>query len=258
MTNVHPSAIVSSKAQIGNNVTISPLAIIQDDVQIGDDCFIGPNAVIYDGARLGKNIKVYQSASVAHVPQDLKFKNEPSLCFIGDNTTIHEFTTIHRGTIETGFTRIGNNVLLMAYTHVAHDCIIGNNCILANVVQLGGHTHIEDWVIIGGASVVHQFSKVGRHCMIGGGYRVVQDVPPYVLVAGEPLKYEGLNVIGLRRRGFKTEQVETIKKIYSYIYSKNYNISQAKEKIREEFGENEFAVEIIGFIEKCKRGLSGK
>ncbi|MFN3693428.1 MAG: acyl-[acyl-carrier-protein]--UDP-N-acetylglucosamine O-acyltransferase, partial [Ignavibacterium sp.] len=150
MNSIHPTAIVSPKAKLGDNNTIGPFAIIQDDVEIGNDCQIGPHAVIYDGARIGNKVKIKQSASIAHVPQDLKFGNEESVFIIGDNTVIHEFVTLHRGTKETRMSRIGKNCLLMAYSHVAHDCEIGDNVILANGVQIAGHVHIEDYAIIGG------------------------------------------------------------------------------------------------------------
>ncbi|MCK7519900.1 MAG: hypothetical protein MZV64_20325 [Ignavibacteriales bacterium] len=162
MQNIHPTAIVSPKAKLGENITVNAFAIIHDNVEIGNDCTIGPHAVLYNGARLGNRVKIHQAVSIAHVPQDLSFKNEDSLFIIEDDTTLHEFVTCHRGTKSTGFSKVGKNCLLMAYTHVAHDCVIGNNCILANGVQLGGHVHIEDYAIIGGMTPVHQFCKVGK------------------------------------------------------------------------------------------------
>ena len=258
MNNIHPAAIVSGKAKLGNNITIFPYAIIEDDVEIGEDCLIGPHAVIYNGARIGNRVKIHQSASVAHTPQDLKFGNEESLFIIDDDTVIHEFVTLHRGTKETGFSRIGKNCLLMAYSHVAHDSVIGNNCILANGVQIAGHVLIEDWVIIGGMTPVHQFCIVGQHSMIGGGFRIVQDVPPYILAANEPLEFEGVNVIGLRRRGFANEDILTLKKVYGYIYSKSLNVSQAKEKVLNEFGDNKYVKNVLEFLSRSKRGLVGK
>lgn len=258
MSSIHPTAIVSSKAKIGKNVTILPYTIIEDDVEIGDDCLIGPSAVLYNGARIGNRVKIYQSASVAHIPQDLKFGNEESLFIVGDDTVIHEFVTLHRGTKETGFSKVGSNCLLMAYSHVAHDTVIGDKCILANGVQVAGHVEIEEQVIIGGMTPVHQFCKIGQHAMIGGGFRVTQDVPPYILSAGEPLQYTGLNVIGLRRRGFSNADIDSLKKVYGHIYSKSLNISQAKEKIIEEFGDHPLVKNVLDFIGNSKRGLVGK
>jgi UDP-N-acetylglucosamine acyltransferase len=240
---------------LGENLTIGPFAFIEDDVEIGDNCIIGPQVSIYNGARLGKNIKIYQGASVSNHPQDLKFDNEETLFEVGDGTIIREFATLHRGTIELGKSKVGKNCLLMAYAHVAHDCIIGNNCILANVVQLGGHAEIGDWVIIGGGSLVHQFGKVGEHAMIGGGFRAVTDVPPYVMAAGEPLSYNGLNTIGLRRRGFSNEEIKTIKEIYTILFSKEINFGQAKDIVKEKFGDDKYASKILEFLNKSNRGI---
>lgn len=258
MTSIHPTAIVSPKAKIGNNVIIQPYAIIHDDVEIGDDSYIGPHVCVYDGARIGNNVKIHQACSISHIPQDLKFGKEETYCYVGDGTTIHEFVTLHRGTKETRKTEIGKNVLLMAYVHVAHDSYIGDNCILANAVQVAGHVHIDEFAIIGGMTPVHQFCFVGRHSMTGGGFRITQNVPPYIMSAGEPLKYAGLNVIGLRRRGFSVQSIENLKKIYSYIYTSQLNLTQAKEKIIAELGNEDLAQEVLTFLDKGKRGIVGK
>ena len=255
MINIHHTAIVSGKAKLGDNVTISPYAIVHEDVEIGNNCSIGPHAVIYNGARIGNNVKIYQSASVAHVPQDLKFDGEPTKFIVGDNTTIHEFVTLHRGTKDTGFSQIGKNCLLMAYSHVAHDTVIGDNCILANGVQIAGHVILEDYVIIGGLTPVHQFCRVGEHVMVGGGFRIVQDVPPFVLAGNEPLRYCGLNVVGLRRRGFSNQDIETLKKVFNIIYNSGNNYSQAKEVIRQEFESHPLVDQVVDFINNSKRGI---
>lgn len=258
MLNIHPTAIVSPEAKLADGVTVGPFAMIEANVEIGENTYIGPQVCVYNGSRVGSNVKIYQSASIGHIPQDLKFGKEETFCYVGDNTTIHEFVTLHRGTKETCKTEIGKNVLLMAYTHVAHDSYIGDNCILANGVQIAGHVRIDEFAIIGGMTPVHQFCFVGRHSMTGGGFRVVQNVPPYVMAAGEPLKYGGLNVIGLRRRGFKTEQIEKLKKIYTYIYTSNLNLSQAKEKIMAELSNDPITEEILEFLSRGNRGIMGK
>jgi len=255
MSNIHSSALISPKAELGDNISVGPFTVIEDNVKIGNNCIIGPNVIIYDGARIGNNVKIYQGASVANHPQDLKFNNEESVFEIGDNTIIREFATLHRGTIELKKSVIGKNCLLMAYAHVAHDCIVGDNCILANCVQLGGHVEIDDWVIIGGGTLVHQFEKVGKHAMIGGGFRITSDVPPFVLAAGEPLNYNGLNTIGLRRRGFSNDDIYKLKEIYSFIYSKGLNLSQAKDKIKANYDQDPLAETILEFIEKSTRGI---
>ncbi len=259
MSKIHPTAIVNNKAELGDNIEIAPYAIIEENVEIGNDCYIGPHAVIYNGARIKNRVKIFQSSSVAHLPQDFTYKGESTNFIIDDDTIIREFVTLHKGTQSTGFSRVGKNCYLMAYSHVAHDCIVGDNCILSNGVQIGGHVVIEDYVIIGGLTPVHQFCKVGQHCMIGGGFRITQDVPPYILGASEPLKYSGVNSIGLRRRGFSNEDISLIKKAYSFIYSKSLNVSQAKEKIINEIGtDNIYIRNILEFLNQSKRGLIGK
>ena len=258
MNQIHPTAIISDSAKLGDNITVEPFTIIKENVEIGDGCFIGPNVVIYEGARLGRNIKIYQGAAVSHIPQHIKYAGEETLCIIGDNTVIHEFATVHRGTKETGKTEIGKNVLMMAYSHVAHDCRIGDRCILANAVQLGGFTELDEWVIVGGAVPVHQFCKIGKHAMIGTGSGVGKDVPPYVLAADYPIKYEGINIVGLRRRGFTSDQIETIKKVYHILYDSSLNVTQATEKIVSEFPGEPLANDIVDFIDRSKRGILGK
>ena len=258
MKNIHPTAIVNPDAKVGDNLIVGPYAIIEADVEIGNDCEIGPHAVLYSGARLGNRIKISQGASVSNLPQDLKFSGEPTQFYIGDDSVVREFATLHRGTKETGKSEIGKNCLIMAYAHIPHDCVLGNNCIVANAVQIAGHTHFGDWVIIGGGTVIHQFCIVGEHTMIGGGLRITQDVPPFILIAGEPPSYAGLNVIGLRRRGFKAEEIQTIKEAYGILYGKSYNVSQAVKIIEEKFGKNEYVKSLLNFLSKSKRGIVGK
>lgn len=258
MQNIHPTAIVSPKAKLGENLNVHAYAIIHDNVEIGNDCVIGPHVLLYNGARLGNRVKIHQAASIAHVPQDLSFKNEESLFIIDDDTTIHEFVTCHRGTKSTGFSKIGKNCLLMAYSHVAHDTTVGNNCILANAVQLGGHVVVEDYAIIGGLTGVHQFCRIGQYSMVGGVFKVSQDVPPFVLAARNPLKFSGLNVIGLRRRGFTNQDIEALKKTYDYIFNSSLNVSQAVKKIEAELSDNKYVLQVLHFIRTSKRGIVGK
>ncbi len=255
MANIHPTAVVSPKAELGKDVTVEPYAVIYDDVEIGEGTVVGPHTVVYDGARIGKNVKLFQGVSVANVPQDLKFGSEKTLFYIGDNTVIREFVTLHRGTAETGSSKVGENCLIMAYAHVAHDCIIGNNCIIANSVQIGGHVELEDWVIIGGTTPIHQFVKIGKHVMVGGGFRVTVDIPPFILAANDPLRYMGLNVIGLRRRGFSNERIYTIKNAYKILFNSGLNLSDAKEKLKEDFQGNQDVEDILKFLEKSTRTL---
>jgi UDP-N-acetylglucosamine acyltransferase len=257
-TSIDKKAIVSPKAQIGDGVCVGPFTIIEDDVVIGDGCRIGANALIASGARIGRNCVIHHAAVVSNAPQDLKYAGEETLSEIGDNTVIREFVTIHRGTAETGRTVIGSDCLLMANVHIAHDCTVGRKCILANVVALGGHVTLGDWVIIGGLTPVHQFVKIGPHAMIGGGLRVVQDVPPYVLAGREPLRYEGVNIVGLRRRGFTREQIETIEKTYHVLYSSGLMFSEAIKKIESEFSKTGESTAIVNFLKSSTRGIIRK
>lgn len=258
MSNIHPTAIVSPKAKLANDIIVGPFAIINDDVEIDEGCEIGPNAVIYDFARIGKRVKIFQGASVSNLPQDLKFDKGKTLLKIGDDTTVREFATLHRGTHATGETRIGKNCLLMAYSHVAHDCHIGDNCIIANGVQLAGHVEIEDTVIIGGLAAVHQFSKIGKHAMVGGGSMANMDVPPFIMTSGYPARFMGLNIVGLRRRGFSNEEIDAIKETYRIFYNSGMNPIAAKEKIVEKFGTQQHVKSILEFMEKSTRGLVRK
>jgi UDP-N-acetylglucosamine acyltransferase len=258
MKNIHPTAIIKPEAKLGENIVVGPYAIIEDDVEIGNDCVIGAHAVIYNGARLGNRVKIFQGASVANLPQDLKFAGEPTQFIIGDDTVIREFVTLHRGTLETGKSQIGKNCLLMAYCHIPHDCSVGDNCIIANSVQIGGHSHIEDWVIIGGLAGLHQFSRVGEHSMIAGVTKVTQDVPPYILAANNPAEFNGLNAIGLRRRGFKAEDIQILKEAYKYLYDKSLNVTQAVKVIESKFGDNIYVRKVLNFLSGTKRGIVGK
>ncbi len=256
-TNIHPTAIVSPKAKLGENVKISAYAIIEDDIEIGDGTIVGPHACIYDGARIGKNVQIFQAAAISNAPQDLKYAGEKTYFHIGDDTIIREYATLHRGTIDTGKTEVGSNCLIMAYAHIAHDCVIGNNCIIANSVQVAGHIHIGDWVIIGGGTVLHQFSVVGKHAMIQGGQSVSADIPPFIVAANTPMKYSGLNLIGLRRRGFSNDDILLLKEAYKVFYFSGLNTSDAKKELEEKF-DNPHVADIIKFIEKSQRSILKK
>ena len=257
-TLIDPRAVVSPKAQLGNDVTIGPFTVVEEDVVIGDDSKIASSAYIANGARIGKNCRIHHGAVVSNAPQDLKYANEPTLFEVGDNAVIREFCTLHRGTVETGKTVLGSDCLLMTYVHVAHDCRVGNKCIFANNVTLAGHVEVGDWVTIGGLTPIHQFVHVGSHCMIGGGFRAVQDVPPYVLAGREPLRYEGINLIGLRRRGFTREQIENIQNVYRIIYSSGLMFSEAIKKIDAEFPKTAEVNLILDFLRKSSRGIIRK
>lgn len=255
MTSIHPTAIVNPKAELGENVSVGPYTIIEGDVQIGDNTTIASQVLIADGARIGSGCRIYHGAVIATLPQDLKFGGEKTTFEIGNNTTVREFCTLNRGTQMRGKSVVGSNCLLMAYTHVAHDCIVGDNVILANAVQLAGHVTVEDWAIIGGLTGVHQFCRIGQHVMVGGHFRVTKDVPPYILASEEPLRFVGLNSVGLRRRGFPEETMRALKHAYRLIYRSNLNVSQAVARIREEVELIPEVLHILEFIEKAERGI---
>lgn len=255
MSTIHPTAVVDKAADIGQRVSIGPFAVIESDVVIDEGTTVGPQAYIANGARIGKACAIHKGAVISSPPQDLKFGGEKTVLEIGDHTTIREFCTLNRGTHALGKSAIGQHCLLMAYAHVAHDCFIGDHVILANGVQLGGHVEIHDYAIIGGMTPVHQFCKVGAHAMVGGGYRVVQDVPPFITCSGEPLRYAGVNSVGLKRRGYASETVTQLKRAYRYIYRSQLNKSQALEKIRSELPKGPPVDRLLQFIEHSDRGL---
>ena len=252
---IHQSAIVSSKAELGSNIKIGPFSIIESDTIIGDGTTVFSHSVIKSNTAIGNNCRVFQGAVLGEIPQDLKYENEHSTLVVGNNSTIREYATLNRGTKECGETTIGNNVLLMAYVHIGHDCDVKDNSILANGVQLGGHVTVGNNATIGGMTPIHQFCKVGDYAFIGGGFRAVQDVPPFIIAAGEPLKFNGINSIGLRRKGFISEVRKQIKVAYNLIYRSELNITQAIEKIKNESPNIQEIQNILQFVEESDRGL---
>ena len=253
---IQPLVYIHPQAKIAETVVIEPFVTIYKDVVIGEGTWIGSNVTIMDGARIGKNCRIFPGAVVSAPPQDMKYKGEPSTVTIGDNTIIRECVTLNRGTaLDKNTTTIGSNCLLMAYVHIAHDCVIGNNVIIANSVQLAGHIEVQDYAFIGGASAVHQFVSIGAHSIISGGSLVRKDVPPYTKAGREPLSYVGINSVGLRRRGFTSEQINEIQDIYRTIFLRKYNISRALDIIETEREATEIRDEIIDFIRNSNRGV---
>lgn len=249
LANIHPNA------QIGENVKIDPFVTIEEDVVIGDGTWIGPNAVIMNGARIGKNCKIFPGAVIAGIPQDLKFKGEETTVIIGDNTTIREFVTVNRGTAAKGTTIVGEDCLLQSYSHVAHDCNLKNHVILGSYAGFAGEVEVDDYAIVSPYSAVHQFCRIGKHSFIAGGSLVRKDIPPYVLVANEPLAYAGVNSVGLRRRGFDIDKVNEIQHVYRYLYQKGLNNSQALAAIESEMEASAERDEILTFIKASERGI---
>ncbi len=248
-------AYVDPRAHLGNNVTVEPFAYIDGDVIIGDGTWIGPHAVIYNGARIGKNCRIFNAASVAALPQDLKFAGEKTTLEIGDNTTVRECATLHRGTVAAGKTVIGSNCLLMTYVHVAHDCVVGDHVIMGGYSGIAGEVKLNDWAILGGNTMVHQFVRIGSHVIIGGGSKVRIDVPPYIKADREPLSFMGINTVGLERRGFAREKVNEIHEIYRAYYNMGMNASQALEYIEKNFASSSERDHILDFIRSTDRGV---
>lgn len=252
---ISPLAQIHPNAEIGNNVTIDPFVVIEDKVKIGDGTRIMPNAFIGAGTTIGANCTIFPSAVIGTVPQDLKFVGEETTVVIGDNTTVREFCTIHRGTKDKFTTMVGNRCLLMAYSHVAHDCLLGNNVILANSVQLAGHVIVDDFAIIGGLSGAHQFSHIGAHSYIAGQSSIRKDIPPFVKAAREPMSYMGVNVVGLTRSGFSAEEIEEISSIYHILFVEKNTTTKAMEVIESNFAPGKSRDAILNFIRNSKTGI---
>ena len=257
MNNIHPLATVHPDAKLGDNVEVGPYAYIAANVEIGDGCKILPHATIFDYVKMGKNCTVFPGAVVGAIPQDLKFDGEVTYVEIGDNVNIRECATINRGTKASGkgVTKIGSNTLLMSYTHVAHDCTVGEHCILVSYVGIAGETDVDDWAILGGGTMAHQFSKIGKHAMVGGGSKINKDIPPFILCGRDPITFAGINIVGLRRRGFTSDQIRNIKDIYDIIYSSGMNVSDACARDELSIPQSEERDTIFNFIRNSKRGI---
>jgi len=247
----HPTAIISKKAKIGENVKIGPYSIIHDDVEIGDNTEIRSSVVIADGARIGIDCKIYTGTVIATEPQDLKFGGEKTFAIIADRTVLREFVTVNRATKSTMETNVGTDCFIMAYCHIAH----GNNVIMANVTQLGGHVHVEDWAFIGGAVKIHQFCRVGMHSMIGADVKLAKDVAPFTLIGTNPPKVDGINKIGLKRRGFSDELINEIDEFYKILIHSGFNNSDGIKKFKERKTISPEVMHCIEFIEISQRGI---
>ena len=251
-------AHIHSGAKIGNNCTIEPFVYIEDNVVIGDNCHIMAHASVLSGTRMGNNNKVFHGAVVGGIPQDLKFAGEETTLEIGDNNLIRENVTLNRGTASKGKTVIGSNNLFMENCHIGHDCVVGSGCIIGNSTKIAGEVIIDDFAILSACVLVHQFSNIGSYVMIQGGSRINKDVPPYIMVGREPAKYCGLNIVGLRRRGFSNENISGIRNAYRHIYESATIVSKAIERIKEEGNITPEIEYIIKFIkERSQRGIIG-
>ncbi len=253
---IHPTAIVEPGARIGNKVSIGAYSIIGANVEIGDGTEIGPHVVIKGHTRIGRDNRIFQFCSLGEVPQDKKYAGEDTRLEIGDRNTIREFCTFNLGTVQdAGVTRIGNDNWIMAYVHIAHDCQVANHTTFANNAQLAGHVHVDDWAILGGYTGVHQFCRVGAHVMTAVGTVILQDVPPYLMAAGNTAQPYGINVEGLKRRGFTAEAITALKRAYRTIYKSGLLLEEAKAKLAEEAKAQPDVQRFVDFLADSKRGI---
>jgi UDP-N-acetylglucosamine acyltransferase len=250
MSTIHPTAIIDPSAKLGAGVSVGPYSVIGADVTIGDNTWIGPHVVINGPTTIGADNRIHQFASIGEAPQDLKYAGEPTRLEIGDRNTIRECVTINRGTVSGGgLTRVGSDNLLMAYIHIAHDCRIGNHVIFSNNASLAGHAHVGDYVILSGFTLVHQFCAIGDYAFTGMGSAISKDVPPYLMISGNPAAPHGLNKVGLKRRGFSEEQVRNLTRVYKILYRQGLSLEEATAQIGEMAKTN---VEVVRFAEFLK------
>ena len=254
MNQISPFAYVHPEAILGDNNIIGPFCYIDRDTIIGDNNVLQNSVTINVGARIGNGNEIFPGASLSTKPQDLKFKGETTTCQIGDGNSIRENVTISRGTASKGKTIVGNNNLLMENMHIAHDCVVGNNCIVGNSTKFAGEVTIDDNAIISATVLTHQFCKIGSYVMIQGGCRFSQDIPPYIIAGKEPTKYCGINLVGLRRRGFSNELIDSIHEAYRLLYSKGV-LKEGIEEIKKNLQITSEIQYIIDFVESSKRGI---
>src|SRR6266568_9130560 len=256
MINVHPTAIVDSRAELDSSVEVGPYCLLGAGVKIGKESKIHSHAVIQGRTTLGEGNEVFPFATIGSIPQDLKYKGEPSELLIGNRNTIREYVSLNPGTAGGGMvTRVGDRNLLMMYCHIAHDCIIGNHNVIANGATLGGHVVIEDFVIVGGLVGIHQFTRIGSGVILGAGSMVSKDVPPYCNATGDRAKLHGLNIEGLRRRGFERRKIDALRKAYRIIFKSKLKIKDALEKVRQEVTPSSEIESLVSFIANSQRGV---
>ncbi|RMG02487.1 MAG: acyl-ACP--UDP-N-acetylglucosamine O-acyltransferase [Nitrospirae bacterium] len=257
MADIHETAIVDKGAELADDVIVGPYCIIGGNVKIGSGTVIQNNVVIEGNVEIGENCKIFPFATIGLAPQDIKYSGEPTGVKIGNNNTIREFITIHRGSVGgDGYTKIGNNNFLMAYVHIAHDCVIGDHVIMANAATLAGHVEVGDYAVISGLSAVHQFARVGSSAMVSGLSGVIQDIPPFTIASGTRAKLYGLNLVGLKRRGFSSETISELKKAYRILFRSNLSLKEGVKKVQAELPYTDEIAHLIEFINKNRRGIT--
>ena len=256
MSHVHPTAIVDPRAKLGANVSVGPFTVIDADVEIAEGTTIGAHNVITGHTKIGRDNRIFHFCSIGEANQDKKYKGEATRLEVGDRNTIREYCTLNRGTVQDqGVTRVGDDNWIMAYCHVAHDCIVGNNTVFANNASLAGHAEIGDWAILGGFVGVHQFVKVGAHVMAGIASVVTQDVPPFVIIAGNPCAPHGINAEGLKRRGFPPEAITALRRAYKTLYKSSMTLAEAKAEISRQAAQSPEVQPLLDFLESSTRGI---
>ena len=260
MAGIHPTAIVDAGAELAASVSVGPYAVIGAGVTLGEGSSVGAHCVIEGPTTIGRDNRIFSHAALGGAPQDMKYRGEPTRLEIGDRNTIREFCTVNRGTTQdSGVTRIGDDNWIMAYVHVAHDVQVGHRTILANNATLAGHVHVGDWVIVGGLSGVHQFCRIGAHAMTGFQSHVSQDVPPFMMVSGNPLGVHGFNIEGLRRRGFSRERIALVKQMHRRLYRDGLTLEQSRAAIAAlrgsvEGGDGDIDL-LLEFLASARRGI---
>jgi len=253
---IHPSAIVHPAARLGQRVVIGPYSIVGEHVEIGDDTVIGPHVVLSGHTRIGRDNRIFQFCSIGEAPQDKKYAGEPTRLEIGNRNTIREFCTFNCGTAQdAGVTRLGDDNWIMAYVHLAHDCQVGNQTIFANNAQLAGHVHVGDWAILGGFTVIHQFVRIGAHSITAMGTILFQDLPPFVMAAGNPAVPRSINAEGLKRRGFSGDAVAAVKRAYKTLYKSGMKLDEARARIEAESAAVPELAMLAGFLTVAGRGI---
>ncbi len=253
---IHPTAIVDAKVEIGAGTIIGPYCIIGAEVVLGPNCWLQHHVTLAGPMRAGAGNKFYAYCSIGQQTQDLKYQGEPTYLEIGDENTFREFVTVNRSTTSEGKTRVGNGGNFLAYSHIGHDCTVGNGVVFSNNGTLAGHVQVGDYAVMGGLTAVHQFCRIGRFAITGGCSKIVQDVPPFMIADGNPAEIRGVNLVGLERKGFPAEDVKLIKEAFRIIYRSKYNTAQAIEAIRKELAPSEAVEQIVEFIEKSQRGIT--
>ena len=254
MNNISPLAFVHPEAKLGDNNQIGPFCYIDKNVEMGDNNTFLNGVTVHYGARIGNNNEFFPGASISTKPQDLKFRGEDTLCCVGDNNSIRENVTLSRGTASKGKTVIGSNNLLMESMHVGHDCVLGNGLIIGNSTKFAGEVVVDDNAIVSASVLCHQFCHIGGYVMIQGGSRFSQDIPPYIIAGKEPTKYCGLNLVGLRRRGFSNELIDHIHNAYRLLYSKGI-LSEGIQEVKNNLQMTKEISYILDFVENSKRGI---